>query len=564
MRLDTNRKAYIIILLLVALVSANFLNHSFLHIDDYLLIVDNPNLDLSLRNLTLLLSKPFGYNFGPAADNEVIEVIRYNYYRPVQSLLLIINYKIWGINPVGFHITNILFHLLCAIFVYKVGLLLFNGDKLIALIAAAVFAVHPVNNEPLARATSGEGVLGFFMVASLYYFLNQRKYPSMLLFGLALLSKESAVMLPVVFCSWPTYAEGWKKGCARLIPYAILTVVYLVLRASVFDFVPGGDMVPFRNNILTMAVALSDYVRLLLLPYHLSPFYPARLYTDLFQPGVLFSMGLLILLIYLIWNIRKDRSLFFTLLSIAILLAPVVFKANTMIWAMENTALQDYVYIAERQLYVPTMFFSLFSAAIILKRAGNTWKNYAVFAFIAIITLFIVLSISAGKIWENDSTLFAKWLEVCPKDSAMRHEYLGEVLYKQGKLEGAMHEFRAAMHSTSAYEKIIKQSEPGRGRMHSRGKLLNTSGPNALWEYQPSFVALHFKIGHVYFAMKDFEHAIRKFKVAVILLPHFIDAHYYLGQSYMKIGQFGKARQEFQTVIKDVHNKRVFDIIGFH
>ncbi|MBI4691126.1 MAG: hypothetical protein HY754_12810 [Nitrospirae bacterium] len=175
---------YIILVLLIAFTYGNSLQNSFVW-DDHTVVIKNPKISPSLREIPSVFLTPLW----KAAGVETRQV----YYRPMVTLVGILNYKIWGLDPLGFHLTNILLHLITAIFVYRVGFLLFEIDankELISLIAASIFVVYPVHNESVGRPAMGESLHGLFIILSLYFFLRERRYLSWITFSLALLSKE--------------------------------------------------------------------------------------------------------------------------------------------------------------------------------------------------------------------------------------------------------------------------------------------------------------------------------------------------------------------------------------
>lgn len=69
-----------------------------------------------------------------------------NYYRPMMTLPYLLNYQAFGLNPFGFHLTNILFHLMATLLVFLLGRRLLSND-LMAFMAALLFAVHPIHTE---------------------------------------------------------------------------------------------------------------------------------------------------------------------------------------------------------------------------------------------------------------------------------------------------------------------------------------------------------------------------------------------------------------------------------
>lgn len=537
------KRPYIIILLLVALVSVHSLKNSFLFIDDIDLIVDNPKLNLSLEEIAAIFSKPLGQIYD-IADYPG----KFVYYRPALNLFYILNAGIWGMNPVGFHLNNLFLHLMTTIFIYRIGLLLFNKDMLFALMAASLFSVHPVHNELIARVAMNENLLAFFVVTSLYYYLKDNKKISLAAFALALLAKESAVMLPFFYFILEIREYDFKKSLTAVAPFLATLGIYLVARTIVVGMPEGVQMNSW--TVLVACSALADYLRLLFVPYPLNiyyPYYPVWKLTSPFQIDILMSVSVCLFLVYALWKWRNNRLLFLLLTGTVIMLFPVLFNANQLILEFER------VYIAERQLYVPSIFFSLLIAGIIMKYPDIQAKKYLISGFFAVIPIFILTTISASDVWENDDEFKSRFIRD-HESTLLAHKYRGEILFKQGDLDGALIEFKAALPSADSrsVEQIAAKTAGGK-KFKDFANLLDCYD---LAAYQPGFAEVHFDMGQVYLAKNNTECAISKFKTALALQPHFQEARIRLAEAYSKNGNLRDARREFQLALKDIHKIR--------
>lgn len=425
-------KPYIILIFLVVLVFANSIHNSFVW-DDYDLIVNNPKIDLSLREIPSIFFQPQWKIVG-LAD------YRQDYYRPVGYLFWVINYKIWGLNPSGFHLTNIALHLLCSIILYRIGLMLFNNEKVLSLVGASIFAVYPVHNEPVGKAASGEVIFGFLVILSLYLFLKEKRYASWITFFLALLSKEAAVVLPFGLAILVYRRNNYRQWVAKIAPYFGLVGIYLILRMLILDTIFGGTIVeqPLFTRVLTMAAATMDYIRLLIIPYPMSPFYPAKWYTGIIEAKGITAPVFLILLAVIAFRLRKDRELFFLLIFTLLILAPVIWRVNTFPVGW------DHVYIAERFLYVPAMSFSLFVSASVYKLVYDKQKTYFMVFGVLLIVIFSVITVNSNKMWKDNLTLFKKIVEESP-DVGFAHNNLGNAYMLGSKYFEAISEYRKAI-----------------------------------------------------------------------------------------------------------------------
>lgn len=561
-------RPYIIIMLLVVLAFANTLKNSFIH-DDTWLIVNNPKIDIPLKEMPSIFTTPMFKLSGVTQTKE-------RYYRPIVSLFYILNYKIWGLNPAGYHLTGILIHLMSAIILYRIGLLLFSNNKLISLMAASIFAVHPVTSEPMGVATAGDIIYGFLIIMTLYFFLKERQYLSWFTFALAVFSKESTIILPFALIILSIDRKGTKKGIMAIMPYMALTALYLTLRAMTVDAFWGRYVAQsIFTQTLTMIVATADYVKHIIIPYPLSPFYPAKWYTSLFEPKVMIAITVLLLISLLAFRFRKDKIMLFLLAFPFFMLAPAIFMTNNFLLGTE------YVYIGDRHLYVPLMSFPLFISACAVKLTGDRGKTYLLIGWLSIIIVLSGMTVSSNRIWRNDITLFSKIVKESP-NSTFAHNNLGVAYANQGRLDEAALEYLIALKlkpdSVKVYynlgnvyaykgelDKAIEQyltairlkpdypeAHNNLGLTYYRQEHLN----EAVKEYmislklQPDAAKTHSNIADVYIKLGEIDKGIIHYQAALRLKPDLALTHNNLGLAYKQKGLINEARQEFETALK--------------
>ena len=531
---------YAVLLILVATISFSTFNSDFLFIDDTILIVNNPQIHFSMANLLAVMTKPLGQIFD-AADYPLLFI----YYRPALSLYYMLNNIVWGINPVGFHISNLLLHLFTTILIYRTGLLLFDRNKGLSLLAAALFCVHPAHNELIGRVAMNENLLGFFMAVSFYYYIKGRRSLSLVAFAIALLAKESAIMLPFVLLVFELRKQTVKNAARYMAPYVALMAVYLVLRTTIVGFPDAysgsGNLL---ESLLSIFVALATYLRLLFLPYPLDIFYPTWKFISPFQGDLLLSVSIYLLIGCALWRLKGEKLVASLLLGIVVLLVPVALKANEMILGA------DRAFIAERQLYVPAMFFALLVSALIYKYRMHQSK-YLITVFISVIALFAYLSNTTTVVWANSEVLTAKFINDHP-NSMVSNITSGNKLLAEGDTVRALEEFKKAL--PAAKEKVISkndkiQKDAPAKKFKNMTALLDRYGIAA---YQPEYASVHYHIGRVYLAKNDLDTAQKKFKTVLVLQPHFVEARIALARIYMEKRLFPDASREYKLALKDI------------
>ena len=204
--------------------------------DDRSLIVENPYI----KN-PKYISEVFQKDLWDFA----YEGAKPNYYRPLQTLSYSLDYGVWRLNPFGYHLTNILLHILNGLLVLGVVYLLFN-NFFIAAVSCLLFCVHPINSSVVTYISGRADLLaGTFILLTFLFTLLSFKLPKnqKLYFGLAalcsmfaFLSKESALAMPFGIILFLHFISGKRKDKILLLFWVTLSAfLYLYLRLVVLD-----------------------------------------------------------------------------------------------------------------------------------------------------------------------------------------------------------------------------------------------------------------------------------------------------------------------------------------
>ncbi|HYA97404.1 MAG TPA: hypothetical protein VEH49_04860, partial [Methylomirabilota bacterium] len=298
-----------------------------------------------------------------------------NYYRPLMTFGYLLCRFVFGAFPFGFHLVNIFVHLGVVYLVYLVALRLFR-DESSGLVAAAVFALHPVHTESVAWIAGITDLeLALFCLLAFYFFLRleepgardrRRACGGMVAaFALALLSKEQAMVLPVLATLYEHAVRAdrnttvlWRK-VARYAPFWFLTAIYLAFRVLFL-----GGVTPIRQHpdvtwpqaFLSGLALFGAYAGKLFWPWPLSVFYPFHKSVTLAEPRVAAGAAALAATLVLLAVLsRRSRPHAFAVVWMLLTLAPVL-----------NARWMAASVLAERYLYLPSVAFSWLAAAGIL------------------------------------------------------------------------------------------------------------------------------------------------------------------------------------------------------
>ena len=144
-------------------VYANSLNGKFVY-DDQPLVENNP----LIKEWPVSL-KVFTVDFG------IFDYVKASFYRPLQMITYAMDYRVWKLNVVGYHLTNILLHILAALCVYWLINILFN-DKTLSALTAILFAVHPIHTGVVNYISSrADSLYLLFMLVSFIFYIKSLK-----------------------------------------------------------------------------------------------------------------------------------------------------------------------------------------------------------------------------------------------------------------------------------------------------------------------------------------------------------------------------------------------------
>lgn len=441
------RNTYIFPALLVAVVFLLYgrtLTFDFVNYDDYDLVLRNTDF---LKDPGNILTSFSTHAFTSHRDEGV-------YYRPVLLISYFADYALWGVNPAGFHLTNVLLHAAATVllFLLIVELLAQAGnrgggagkgpasstarpdidpDRLVAGLAALLFAVHPVQTESVAWISGRNDVLlGLLLLASLLCYVSQYResarremmFPlSVAFFIAAILTKESAIFFLPLF---PLYELGVRRESLvtlftgakhlRVSVFLAVVVAYLGVRYNIFGVFIGAEAlygrIPFYNRFLMAPGMGLTNLLFLVWPANLSVVHPLENVIWFEWPAILAAIGAAAALFYAaVRYFRRDPLLSF---SVAWLLACLVPLLNVFPLAVP---------ILEHRLYVASAGF-LLAVTLIAVRAGARGRRASAppAALAAACLLLAVLSWARLPVWTNSETL---WLDALVKEPAAPRPY---------------------------------------------------------------------------------------------------------------------------------------------
>ena len=386
-----------------------------------------------------------------------------DYNRPVSVSSLMFDSMLWGKNPLGYHLTNILLHAVvtCLVFLLIRRFLSLNntgGDPVwrntVAFLATLIFAVHPLISETVCEPTYRRDILSaLFGVTALMLAMRHqpgskqgdalRMFLCPLLCLLAVGSKEVGVAVPALLVLyWILFrrAEPIKFWAWTLSSSIAVVFVFLVVRFAYAN--NNSEIVPippeYPGGSLGAALLIEPSI---LTCYLINFFWPLYLCADYngysvrFLPQALsFFVVAMVIISIGIWSMR-DRRVLFGAGLIALCLLPVC------------NLVPIYHPMADRYLYLPLIGVSLL-IAIALDRAWlaarNSRRIVAAVLVVLAAALLIPVTLEREQVWSNEISLWQDTLDRNPASFPARIN-LPEVLLEAGRLAEAKQQSEATL-----------------------------------------------------------------------------------------------------------------------
>jgi tetratricopeptide (TPR) repeat protein len=485
-------------------------------------------------------------------------------YYPLVFSTFWVEYHLWQLQPLGYHLVNVLLHALNAVLVWRILRRLCVPG---ALLAAAIFALHPVHVESVAWVTERKNVLsGLCYLASLLYYLrflglaetgtpaetspgNRRFYfLSVSLFICALASKTVTATLPAVILLilwWKTGRIG-RKNLLLTAPLWVLGIGAGLLTAYLERYEVGAQGSEWTMTLVERCLVagriLWFYAGKLIWPQELTFIYPRWQVSQAVWGQYLFPLAVLALAATW-WMLRKKlgRGPMAAGLFFAGTLAPALGFLN--VYPMR------YSYVADHFQYLASLgVIVLFAAAatdVRLRLRASSWAAMSVAG--ALLLALGALTWRQGGGYKDADQI---WLDTLKKNPAcwMAHNNLGSAYADLGRPEDALREYSAAL-----------KINPDCPEAHNNfGQTLADQGKlaEAIGEFQqalktvPNFLFAHNNLGCVLAREGKSEAAIAEFQRALEINPNFAEAHNNLAKTLAGQGKPAEAIAEYRQALK--------------
>lgn len=520
-------------------VYARILGHDFVTIwDDNFYVTDNPDAwGFSWLNIKGAFTSFYTGN-----------------YAPVQILSYMLDYTVWGLNPAGYLLTNILVHVGNGLLFFRI-LARCGQEKIVALSATALFLLHPLQVETVAWVSQRKSLLAIlFMLVSWEFYCRWRESPaesrlrfyvlSLGAFILSLLSKSVTVVFPLALLLYDSSCTSSDKRW-RLrdkLPFlaaalAVAAVTFIAQKPEVgsggrTDYHGGSPWI----TLLSMLPVFCRYLGMLVWPLGLSADYAAPVHAT---PDLTVTAAFLLLLALAVagWRLwRTNRPAAFWLLFFWLGLLPV--SQIVPLVTMMN----------DRYLYLPLLgaaaLFAM-AAAKLRDRGGARYSGVVNALLVSIMAALALVSFNRTAVWRDSITLFRDVVSRYP------HSDRGWRLYADAtRNAGQITEAR------EIFARALTVNPDSQTAMAGLADLLNSTGKfeeaysllQKLLVLNPKHAAGWLALGDNLQKRKEYEKAEEAYLKVLEIQPTAVQTYQKLGDVALLQQRFAAGRTYFDTL----------------
>jgi len=546
-------------------VYANVLNGAFLW-DDQQLVTDNPFIKQASHPGKLFLGNILA-GYGKESQS----------YRPLQMLTYMADYRLWKLDPRGYHLTSILLHILAALCVFGWAYRL-TSDRLISFFAGLLFVSHPVHTEAVSYISGrSDPLAAVFLLLAFIAYTDRNAGRSVLAavtaavaFAAALLSREASLVFPVVLVAYHvTFKE--KVDANRFAPLVVITGLYVLGRAiGVQDLLTNsGNAMTFPQRLAGFFAALAQYVGHLAAPMDLHMEYglPRLPFTD---TRVIIGMAFLpALVLVALKTAERQKTVSYAIQWFLIALLPVsnLFPINA--------------YMAEHWLYLPSLGFFL----IVALGLGALWRRRETrlaggACLAALLAVSSVLTVAQNGYWKGPQGFYERTLRYAPQ-SVRALINLANIYKELGRQEEAAQMYNKALaldpdhamamsnlaniyretnrpkEAEALYKKAMKADADFEMSYNNQGNVYEDSGRHdeAIGMYKkaievnPQYCGSYYNLANVYQNTGQYEEAVKWYEKAIELNPEFAEAYNNLGNAVKQLGDTERAVTVYEKAI---------------
>lgn len=544
--------ATVVVFLATAATFSGALANDFVNWDDDVNFLHNPHI------------RSFG------ADNLrwMFTTFHVGHYMPLTWLSCALDHQLWGLDPRGFHLTNVVLHALTAAVLQRVLLRVArlgfpHLDRGIASLAsatgAAFFALHPLRVESVAWATERRDVLaGVLLIATVLAWLRSFdphasrrgwRVVAHALFALSLLSKVSGMTLPVALLVLDVIPlrRGLAWSCvAEKIGFFALALVAAAVGALGqrlgTEVMASSESVPWLHRVAIAVHAVAFYLYKTAVPSGLSPLYELDERFVAVGPRTIAAGTIFVSITLAAWiERRRHPALLGVWIAFVALLAPTSGLAQS----GRQLAADRYTYLAALALAAGFMAAHASARMALARREARLGLDVLVALVLGALAF---VSVGQVRVWRSSETLWRHAARIDPNGSFVRHK-LGITLHQLGDSDEAIEHYEAALRASAGrpspdirYDLALSYVATGDGA-RARSALLIAV------DEQPRFEQAWRVLEDVSVGLGDVDGMVERYAIAIARDPDFVPTRLGLARLLARVGRYQESHAAAQGAL---------------
>lgn len=517
-------RPYAWIIFLAVSVYAVSLSFDFTFLDDNEFILENYGFIRDISNAGRAFTQTiFSNNFVP-------------YYRPILSLSFMLDAQTGGVALFTYHFTNIALHagVACLLFLLVLRL---TKNRSAALVYSSIFCVHPVLTQAVAWIPGrNDMLLGLFVLSSLLALLQYLSsgsflsyLSSVIFFGLALFTKESAIALPALFIIFllfkredPKIRRGWISLAAGW--GASIGFWYFMRSAALIFTYDKSTLGGMAGAVVKSAPAFVQYSGKVLLPFNLSVFPTIR------DTGLLYGIiSILAVTALFIFSRPRNRQL-------------IVFGGAWFILFLTFSFIRPspecVLDFQEHRLYVPMIGFVVMLTGMGVLTGVDLKRPAPLIAWLSVVALFSWLTIRHQMDFRDKWAFWNNAVRTAP-NAAFVHLRYGFICHTSGLPDKAEAAYKRAL----ALDPELPAAHTKLGLLYMDKKMYNEAGAEFREEVRisPKYDTAYMCMGVALYKQGRPDEAVKLWKRAMRVNPYSVDARKNLAIYYKEIGDGARA-----------------------
>ncbi len=488
---------------------------------------------LIINNMSLLTDLS---NFKTAISTDAFFGVKSsNFYRPLQNLSYMIDAQIGGGSPWAFYLTNILLHFFTCITL----LFLFKKLKLNEKISFALilfFAVSPLFSHSVAWLPArGDLILGLFGALSLLFlieYLDSKRWLyvglHILTFGVALFSKETAILFPIAFAGFVILTQKKKfptQFIASIFGYGLLILIFMSYRSQIASTNETGLVFNIGGLFANLQV-FPEFISKFIIPYNLSPMPAYDMLVTLIGLAGIAIFG---------WLAFKQETTAKKYILFGVLWFLLFIVPGAMYVHAYKSASYSYL---EHRSYLPLIGILLGLGYILSAKSMIFKRNQIIYGIFGISAIYIIISIISIRDYKDPLSYYNYAVRTNP-NSAMAYYNRAIKLKDQKRTEEALADYNKAIEIKPDYaEPLVNRGAYRKEKGDLDGALKDFEDG---LKYNPRLPEAHYNVALIQNTKGKLKEALLHCQNAVALKPDLAEAYMLMGNIYFGMQDYKSA-----------------------